>query len=161
MKLWKRRGDYCRVVEAFLGTGRIERRIFQSSYRRHDGPAPATFPPKPPMRVHGATVARLTPDQTVGRSNRSGLIFRRLSSAPRTLRILNTVYFEGKSKNWTTVNLSGFEPAAISGKTYRKLDVEKWTRRGSNPRPSACKADVIPLHHEPAMQLHFTTNTVL
>ena len=26
-------------------------------------------------RVHGATVARLTPDQTVGRSNRSGLIF--------------------------------------------------------------------------------------
>ena len=26
-------------------------------------------------RGYGATVARLTPDQTVGRSNRSGLIF--------------------------------------------------------------------------------------
>ena len=26
------------------------------------------------MRGYGATVARLTPDQTVGRSNRSGLI---------------------------------------------------------------------------------------
>ena len=30
----------------------------------------------PSSRVHGATVARLTPDQTVGRSNRSGLSFR-------------------------------------------------------------------------------------
>ena len=29
------------------------------------------------------------------------------------------------------------------------VHVEKWTRRGLNPRPSACKADVIPLHHEP------------
>ena len=27
------------------------------------------------QRGYGATVARLTPDQTVGRSNRSGLIF--------------------------------------------------------------------------------------
>ena len=27
------------------------------------------------VRGYGATVARLTPDQTVGRSNRSGLIF--------------------------------------------------------------------------------------
>ena len=25
-----------------------------------------------------------------------------------------------------------------------------WSRRGSNPGPSACKADVIPLHHNPA-----------
>ena len=34
-------------------------------------------------RLDGATVARLTPDQTVGRSNRSGLIF----SANRCARI--------------------------------------------------------------------------
>ena len=26
---------------------------------------------------------------------------------------------------------------------------EKWNRRGLNPGPSACKADVIPLHHNP------------
>ena len=25
----------------------------------------------------------------------------------------------------------------------------KWNRRGSNPGPSACEADVIPLHHNP------------
>ena len=25
----------------------------------------------------------------------------------------------------------------------------KWNRRGLNPGPSACKADVIPLHHIP------------
>ena len=31
-------------------------------------------------RVHGATVARLTPDQTVGRSNRSGLTVDHLST---------------------------------------------------------------------------------
>jgi hypothetical protein len=30
----------------------------------------------------------------------------------------------------------------IGGKT-------KWNRRGLNPGPSACKADVIPLHHNP------------
>ena len=29
----------------------------------------------------------------------------------------------------------------------------KWTCRGLNPRPSACKADVIPLHHKPLRQL--------
>ena len=26
---------------------------------------------------------------------------------------------------------------------------KEWTRRGSNPGPSACEADVIPLHHKP------------
>ena len=31
------------------------------------------------MRGYGATVARLTPDQTVGRSNRSGLILNNFS----------------------------------------------------------------------------------
>ena len=36
-----------------------------------------------------------------------------------------------------------------SVKKKQKNLVEKWTRRGSNPRPSACKADVIPLHHSP------------
>jgi hypothetical protein len=36
------------------------------------------------QRGYGATVARLTPDQTVGRSNRSGLIF---SSILATTRI--------------------------------------------------------------------------
>ena len=30
---------------------------------------------KPSLRLRGATVARLTPDQTVGRSNRSGLSY--------------------------------------------------------------------------------------
>ena len=28
---------------------------------------------------------------------------------------------------------------------------KEWTRRGSNPGPSACEADVIPLHHKPVM----------
>ena len=34
----------------------------------------------PFRRVHGATVARLTPDQTVGSSNLSGLTFRKTSA---------------------------------------------------------------------------------
>ena len=28
---------------------------------------------------------------------------------------------------------------------------KEWTRRGSNPGPSACEADVIPLHHKPVI----------
>ena len=31
--------------------------------------------------------------------------------------------------------------------------VIKWNRRGLNPGPSACKADVIPLHHNPTVML--------
>ena len=31
---------------------------------------------------------------------------------------------------------------------------KKWTRRGSNPGPSPCKGDVIPLHHGPACSGH-------
>ena len=31
-----------------------------------------------------------------------------------------------------------------------RADRQKWTRRGSNPGPSPCKGDVIPLHHGPA-----------
>ena len=32
------------------------------------------------------------------------------------------------------------------------LEVQKWNRRSLNPGPSACKADVIPLHHNPMMK---------
>ena len=38
------------------------------------------------------------------------------------------------------------EPA---GTAESSPDVEKWTHWGLNPGPSACEADVIPLHHVP------------
>ena len=43
---------------------------------------------------------------------------------------------------------------AIAGVFRRRIEKEsgsdnKWTRWDLNPGPSACEADVIPLHHEP------------
>ena len=37
----------------------------------------------------------------------------------------------------------------ISKSLTLALPFKQWNRRGSNPGPSACEADVIPLHHVP------------
>ena len=42
-----------------------------------------------------------------------------------------------------------------AGARPKGTNVEKWRRRGSNPGPSACEADVIPLHHIPVAQYVF------
>ena len=41
------------------------------------------------------------------------------------------------------------EGASPSRMPIRRRAIQKWTHWGLNPGPSACEADVIPLHHEP------------
>ena len=50
----------------------------------------------------------------------------------------------------STVDPMGFEPRVLNKYTYiRCILDQQWTHWDLNPGPSACKADVIPLHHEP------------
>ena len=49
----------------------------------------------------------------------------------------------------STVDPMGFEPRVLNKCTYIRCMLEQlWTHWDFNPGPSACKADVTPLHHE-------------
>ena len=54
-------------------------------------------------------------------------------------RCTNAAHILALDAVWVAVPLQGGEPPVGP----------KWTRRDLNPGPSACEADVIPLHHEP------------
>ena len=60
-----------------------------------------------------------------------------------------------------TVDPVGFEPRVLNKYTcIRCMLDQQWTHWDLNPGPSACKADVIPLHHEPKDEPAATTAVI-
>ena len=51
--------------------------------------------------------------------------------------------------HWATGPTCEQRPGRFEIVCLSRVPLKNWTCRGLNPRPSACKADVIPLHHKP------------